>query len=772
MTNNKKNNDFKKYNKWFWMLYFGGILALFLVFFLISIFGDLPSFDKLENPKNDLATQIISEDGKTIGKIFKENRTPIKFKDLPKNLVNALVATEDERFYKHSGIDFRGTARAFIFLGTKGGASTVTQQLSKLLFTGGSSSLRKRLIQKLKEWIIAIRLEKQYTKEEIIAMYFNKQDFLYQAVGVRSASRIYFGKEPKDLKPEESAVLVAMLKNPRQYNPKRSVSKNKSLKRRNQVLKQMEINNMLSTKVKDSLQKLPIVLDFSPEDTNDGIATYFREYVRKFMKQWIKKHPKANGKKYDLHTDGLKIYVTIDSRMQKYAEEAMKEHMENLQNIFDAYTKSRTKSKRNAWQKKLIPYSTDFKEKDVKRALSQAMKRSERWRKAKKQGLSEKDIKASFHKKRKMRVFAWKGDIDTIMTPYDSIRYYKHFFHAGLLSVEPQTGHVKAWVGGINHKHFKYDAVKLQKRQVGSTFKPFVYATAINQLKYSPCKKMSNTRYTIPKEKYGMPEDWSPRNAGEKYGGELSLKVALANSVNVISARLIDQAGPSNVVKLAKKMGITSKLEANPSIALGAVDLSLYEMIGALATFANKGMFVKPMMILRIEDKNGAVLETFNTTRNEVVNEEIAYVMLNLMEGVTKSGSGARLRSKRKHRHAIVTGSPYGFTNAIAGKTGTTQNQSDGWFMGIVPNLATGVWVGAEDRAVHFPDIGRGQGASMALPIWALYYKKLYADKNLNVSDKPFAKPHHLSIEVNCEDDNKPKDDNQKQEEDPDDFDS
>ena len=772
MTNNKKNNEFKKYNKWLWKIYFGGIVFIILLFLLANfgILGKMPTFEQLENPKNDLATQIISEDDKIIGKIFKENRTPIKYKDLPKNLINALIATEDERFYKHSGIDFKGTVRALVFMGSKGGASTITQQLSKKMFTGGSQNLIKRVLQKIQEYVISIRLEKQYTKEEIIAMYFNKQDFLFQAVGVRSASRIYFGKEPKDLKPEESAVIVAMLKNPRQYNPKREVSKEKSFKRRNQVFKQMEKNKMISTKVKDSLQKLPLILNFSPEDTNDGIATYFREYVRKFMKQWLKTHKKEDGTEYNLHTDGLKIYVTINSKMQKYAEEAMQEHMANLQNIFDEYQNSRKKS---SWQKKLIPYSNNFKVADVKKAIKKAMKQSERWRKMKKQGISEKEIEASFHKKTKMQLFSWKREIDTILTPYDSIKYYKQILHTGLMSVEPQTGHVKAWVGGIDHKHFKYDAVKLQTRQVGSTFKPFVYATAINQLKYSPCKKMSNTKYTIPKEKYGMPKDWSPKNSGEKYGGELNLKEALAKSVNVISARLIDQAGPSNVVKLAKKMGIKSKLEANPSIALGAVELSLYEMIGALSTFANKGMYIKPIMILRIEDKNGTVLETFNTIRNEVVNEEIAYVMLNLMEGVTKYGSGARLRSARKHPQKIVTGSPYKFTNPIAGKTGTTQNQSDGWFMGIVPNLATGVWVGAEDRAVHFPDIGRGQGASMALPIWALYYKKLYADKELNISNKGFSKPRNLNIEVNCEDDNKQKEGRKTENiEEPDEFNS
>ena len=770
MSKKKPTDNFSKYNKILWKIYFGGVILGILIFLLASfgLFGKLPSFEQLENPKNDLATQIISEDGETIGKIFRQNRTPIKFKDLPQNLVDALIATEDARFYDHSGIDFRGTTRAVAYMGTKGGASTITQQLSKLLFTKGSKSLPERLIQKIKEWIIAVRLEKQYTKEEIIAMYLNKYDFLNQAVGIRSASRIYFGKEPKELTQEESAMLVGMLKNSSLFNPLSREALVK--KRRNVVLKQMEKYKFISTKRKDSLQKLDLGLDVHREDTNDGIATYFREYVRKFMKKWLKTHKKPDGSDYNMYTDGLKIYTSIDSRMQKYAEEAMEEHMANLQNEFDKWQDSR---KKNAWSKKFIPYANvkGFTVADVKKQLKKAMHQTERWRKAKKQGLSEKEIEKTFYKKRKMRVFSWKEDKDTIMTPYDSIKYYKQFLHAGIMSVEPQTGHIKAWVGGINHKHFKYDAVKQQVRQVGSTFKPFVYATAINQLKLSPCKKFPNTRYTIPKEKYGMPEDWSPKNAGDKYEGEVTLKEGLARSLNVISARLVDMAGPNNVVKLAKKMGIKNKLDANPSIALGAVDLSLYEMIGALSTFANKGMHIEPIAILRIEDKNGAELDSFNPKRNEVVNPEVAYTMINLMEGVTKYGSGARLRSKRKHPVKAVTGSPYGFTNPIAGKTGTTQNQSDGWFMGIVPNLATGVWVGAEDRAVHFPDITRGQGATMALPIWAIYYKKMYADKTLNLSNKEFSKPAHMSIELNCDDENS-KDDDQKSTVPEDDFDS
>ncbi|MCF6350118.1 MAG: transglycosylase domain-containing protein [Flavobacteriaceae bacterium] len=757
MTKTKTIVNFKKYTKWLWRIFLGGIALIFLLFFLTSLglFGKLPTFDQLENPNSDLATQLISEDGKTIGKFFKENRTPVQYKDLPQNLVNALIATEDARFYKHSGIDFYATIRAVAFMGSRGGGSTITQQLSKQLFTGGSRNIIERLTQKIKEWIIAIRLENRYTKKEIIAMYFNRYDFLNQAVGIRSASRIYFGLEPAKLSQEQSAMLVGMLKNSSLYNPLRRSEKVKH--RRNVVLKQMEKYKFISTQLKDSLQKTKLNLDVHKEDTNYGIATYFREYIRKFMIRWVKDNPKKDGSAYNIYRDGLKIYVTIDSRMQKYAEEAMQQHMENLQGEFFEYQKSRTKSKRNKWQEKIVPFSTDLKIADVDKIMNRAMKNSERWKKLKKAGVSEKEIKISFHKKTPMKIFSWKGNIDTIMTPYDSIKYYKTFLRTGVMSIEPQNGHVKVWVGGINHEHFKYDAVKQQKRQVGSTFKPLVYATAINQLKYSPCKKMSNTPYTVPKEKYGMPKDWTPENAGKKYGGEHTLKYALANSINVISARLIDEANPQNVAKLAKNLGIETKIEANPSIALGAVDLSLFEMIGALSTFANKGMYIKPIAILRIEDKNGTVLQNFSTTRREVVSEEIAYVMLNLMEGVTQAGSGVRLRGTRKHRENVVTGSPYKFTNAIAGKTGTTQNQSDGWFMGMVPNLATGVWVGADDRSVHFPTVRRGQGASMALPIWALMYQKMYADSTLNVSDKPFRRPRNLTIEIKCEENDEDK---------------
>ena len=734
----KKTTSFKKYLKWFWGIILGGF-TLVLVLFLYTAWDPLdtlPSFEELENPQTNLATEVISIDGKTIGKYAKENRTPIKFKELSTNLVNALVATEDERFYEHSGIDFKGTARAVLKPGS-GGASTITQQLAKMLFTGrASKNIFKRLLQKAKEWVVATKLEKQYTKNEIIAMYLNKYDFLNQAVGIRSASRIYFGKEPKELKIDQAAMLVGMLKNSSYFNPLRREAKVKQ--RRNVVLKQMTRSDFITTVEKDSLQKLDLGLDIHKESHKDGSATYFRGHLQKIMRTWVQEHPKPSGEQYNIFEDGLKIFVTIDSRMQKYAEEAIDEHMSNLQSYFFKEQKSN----------KLAPFY-DLEKSQINTILNRAKKNSDRYKRLKSAGKSSKYIEKVFKKKIKMSVFSYKGDLDTIMSPNDSIKYYKYFLRSGLLSIEPQTGHIKAWVGGINYKHFKFDAVAQQKRQVGSTFKPFVYATAINQLKLSPCDSFPNIPYTIPKGKYGIPEEWKPKNSGDKYGGMLTLKEGLAGSVNTMSARLIDRVSPENVVRLAKAAGIQSRIRANPSIALGAVELSLLEMVSAYSTFANKGLRVSPMIITRIEDKNGTVLEEFRPKTAEVLSEESAYVVLNLLEGVTQYGSGIRLRLPWE-KPGYVTGYPYEFTNAIAGKTGTTQNQSDGWFMGIVPNLATGVWTGGEDRATHFEGIAKGQGATMSLPSFALFLKKCYADESLNISQEEFEKPENLSININC----------------------
>ncbi len=736
----EKTKSFKKYIIWFWGVILGGLLLLIALFFTASIggLGALPTFEELENPQTNLATEVISSDGVTIGKYATENRTPIHFRELPENLVNALVATEDERFFEHSGIDFRSTARAVLKPGS-GGASTITQQLAKMLFTGQASrNIFVRIGQKMKEWVVATKLEKQYTKQEIIAMYLNKYDFLNQAVGIRSAARIYFGKEPKELEIHESAMLVGMLKNSSYFNPLRRETLVRQ--RRNVVLLQMAKNNFISEDYKKELQRLPLSLDYTPESHDEGYATYFRAHLQKVMRTWVQKNPKPNGEQYDIFRDGLKIYVTIDSRMQQYAEEAVSEHMANLQSYFiKEQSRNRT-----------APFY-DLEKDQIRGIYSRAKKNSDRYKRLKAVGASSKRIDSIFNAKTEMKVFTWKGAKDTVLSPNDSIRYYKHFLRSGLVSVEPQTGHIKAWVGGINNRYFKYDAVAQQKRQVGSTFKPFVYATAINQLRMSPCDELPNIRYTIPKGKYGIPEPWTPENSNEEYGGMLTLKDGLAGSVNTISANLIDKVAPENVVRLAKSAGIETEIQANPSIALGAVDLSLLEMVSAYSTFANRGLRVKPMIITRIEDKNGTVLKDFVPQTQEVLSEESAYVILNLLEGVTQSGSGIRLRANWTSGGGAVTGFPYNFDNAIAGKTGTTQNQSDGWFMGIVPNLATGVWTGGEDRATHFAGINKGQGATMSLPTWALFMKKCYEDKSLNISKEDFEKPENLSIKIDCD---------------------
>lgn len=764
-TNKKKTpqEETTRHRKTFWKIFAAGIGFILLIFLFASwgFLGSLPDETSLENPEKNLATEIISSDGKTIGKFYKENRTPVPFTELPDHLIKALIATEDVRFYDHSGIDAKGTVRAFAFLGTRGGASTITQQLAKLFFTDNVSKNKfERGLQKIKEWVIATRLERRYTKEEIITMYFNEYDFLNQAVGIESASNIYFDKPPSELSTLESAMLVGMFKNSSLYNPLRRPELVE--KRRNVVLAQMEKYDYISETVKDSLQALPLNLNYAAQSHTEGIATYFREYARAFLADWVKDNPKLDGSKYNIYSDGLKVYTTIDKKMQTYAEEAMDEHLANLQKEFDRQNK----------KNKTAPFR-DITPEETTKILNTAMRRSDRWKEMKKQGKDENVIIESFKKETNMRIFSWGGDKDTIMAPMDSIRYYKSVLQASMMSMTPQTGEVKVWVGGINYKHFKYDMVKTGKRQIGSTFKPFVYATAIDQMHMSPCDTLPNTPYTIEVGKYGLLEPWTPKNAGGKYGGMLSLKSALANSVNTITARLIDRVGPRPVIDLVKKMGVdTDEMPEAPSIALGTPDVSLFEMVGAYSTFANEGVFVKPTLIQRIEDKNGTVLYQHVPETKDVISNETAYVTVSLMEGVTQSGSGSRLRHTWRGGNGAykraVTGYPYGFKNPIAGKTGTTQNNSDGWFMGMVPNLVTGVWVGGEDRATHFPTTEYGQGATMALPVWALYMEKCYADEKLDVSKGSFKKPSKLSIVTDC---SKWKDEKGDVEEVPDEFD-
>lgn len=722
-----------------------------LIFLLASwgAFGEMPTFERLENPETNLATEFISSDGETLGKLYlDDNRTWVDYETLPQNVVDALVATEDARYYDHSGIDARGFARALAYLGTKGGASTISQQLARQLFVGvRSRNLFEAVTQKIKEWVIATRLERNYTKDEIIAMYLNIYDFNYNADGIRSAARIYFGKEPAELKTEESAVLVGMLKNSSLYNPIRR--EELVFNRRNTVLGQMAKYGYITEEEKDSLQSLEMKINFNPESHREGLATYFRMYMQRFLNRWVEENPKPDGEKYNIYLDGLKVYTTVDSRMQRNAEEAVQEHMKNLQaEFFHQNTPDRNPT---------APF-LDLTRGAIDTIMDRAMRRSARWRHLKRDGLSEKEIEATFHKKEEMTVFDWNSDSyekDTIMTPIDSIRYYKTFLRTAMMSMEPQTGHVKAWVGGIDYKHFQYDNVIQGERQAGSLFKPFVYAAAIDQLRYSPCFTLPDNRYCIEPGKHGNMEMWCPDNSDGTYSGEnMTLKRALANSVNSVTAQLIDRVGPGSVASIAKSMGITKEILAVPSIALGTPDVSVYEMVGAFGTYANQGVYVKPVMVTRIEDKNGTVLYEYTPETRDVLSKDVAYAMVNLLEGVTEYGSGGRLRhtfgKNQTVYKEIITGYPYELTNPIAGKTGTTQNQSDGWFMGMVPNLVTGVWVGGDDRSIHFNRLAYGQGAAMALPIWALYMKKNYANEELGVSKDAFEEPEEMSINIDC----------------------
>ena len=744
----KKKRNYRKQIIWTVVVLTGPVWGLTVLLSLTSmgVFGELPNIAQIANPDTKLATEIITEDGKTLGTFFRENRTAATFDELSPWLGKALVATEDERFYSHSGVDAKALARAVAYLGSKGGGSTLTQQLAKMQYNEPARNLVERIGQKLGEWIIAVQLERLYTKDEIIALYLNQLDFLYQAVGINSAARVYFNKKPIDLTIEEAAVFVAMAKNPSLYNPKRYPERTKQ--RRDQVFVQMVKNGMLTVAEKDSLQQIPLQLEFRPQSHTAGLAPYFREYLRGYMKEWIKDYEKRTGRELDLYSGGLKIYTTINAEMQQNAEEAVQEHLSNYQRIFDIIKEDR----------KYGPFYFDEDPAgNVKRIVDRAMKNTQRYRGMKRRGASQDSIQKAFATPIPMTVFTWNGDKDTVLSPRDSIMYYKGLYQVGMMSVEPQTGHVKAWVGGNDYQYFKYDHVKQGKRQVGSTFKPFVYASAILEKNYSPCMEVPNAKICIEKGEFGLIEDWCPSNSDDKYGGTKSLKHALANSMNTVTTFLMKQVGPRPVIDLARRMGITGDIPEVPSIALGTVDLSVYEMVGSYTTFANKGRYVQPIMVTRIEDKNGVVLEEFTPETRQVMSDRDAYVILKLLMGVTEDGTGVRLRhdlGKNFYRNNAVTGYPYKFTNEIAGKTGTTQNNSDGWFMGAVPNLITGVWTGCEDRAAHMGGgLGTyyGQGATAALPIWAVYMKKNYANPDLGISKSPFERPKGaLGIDVDC----------------------
>lgn len=752
-----QDSTIKKWIKILWILFIVPFVLIVLFFYLISqgYLGYMPSFEEMENPKNQLATEIISSDGVVLGTYFKENRTPAKYSEISPNVINALIATEDARFYNHSGVDLRAIGRVILGTGKKGGGSTLSQQLAKMLFPREDfSNPIKKVIRKLREWIMAIKLEKRYTKEEILTMYLNKFDFLNLAVGIKSASKVYFSTTPDSLKIEQAAMLVGMCKNPSLFNPIRR--EQQTLERRNVVLAQMLKYGYLNEQQFDSLKQLPLGIKFQRVDHKEGLATYFREYLRQILtinkpdpndyidKQryyedsldwennplygWCNKNKKADGTPYDIYKDGLKIYCTIDSRMQQYAEEAIYKHVaQELQPLFNKEQKGRKKA----------PFAWNVTEDEIKQIMTLSIKRTERYRVLKKSGLSDDEIMKIFNIPVPMTIFSWKGERDTIMSPYDSIRYYKYFLRSSLMSMEPSTGYVRAYVGGINYKYFAFDMVMVGKRQVGSTFKPFLYTLAMQE-GYSPCYEVPN----IPVS-FDLPDGttWVPKNSGptKRDGQMVTLRWALANSVNYISAWLMKRYNPYAVINIARKMGVRSKIDPVPAICLGVPEISLSEMTSAFSSFANHGIYVQPILVTRITDANGNVLATFKPQRNEAISEQTAYKMIEMLRAVVAQGTSWRVKGVYK-----VTGD-------IAAKTGTTQNQSDGWYIGITPKLATGVWTGGEERSIHFNNLELGQGASMSLPTWAYYMNRVYANPALGYSDKDvFEKPQKFDDDMGC----------------------
>ncbi|MBQ0152955.1 MAG: transglycosylase domain-containing protein [Chryseobacterium sp.] len=707
----KKDNSWKKWVRLVWIGFLAVVLGISGLFFAVSqgFLGEMPDVKELENPDIYVASEIISSDGVLLGKFEKEKTKPVTYKELPPFLIYALQAKEDERFKEHSGIDLKSIIRAVRFGGDRGGGSTITQQLAKLLFTKApSKNPVKRAIQKLKEWVVAVSLEKRYTKEEIVTMYFNKFDFTYNANGIEMASKIYFNKSASQLTLPEAAVFVSMLEAPIANNPLRNPERAK--RRRDVVLSQMLDTGYVDKATYDKAVATPITVDYQPiKNINDDFSAYYKFYLRKEIDKYLADYEKETGKKVNLFKDGLKIYVTLDSKMQKYAEEAIKEHLTDLQKRFDAEQRGR--------KNRPFYYLNDQQANNV---MMQAVKRTGRYKLLKNSGLSEDSIMLEFHKPIKTSRFTWAGEEEVEMSPWDSIRYHKQIAQAGLMSMVPGTGEIKAWVGGINWQHFQYDHIKQGKRQVGSTFKPFVYATAIMKLGLTPCSTISNATY----------EKGNWRVVGS--GGMLSIKDALAHSKNPVAVRLIEMTGADAVIQTARDLGVTEEIPRNNTIALGSSDITIFEMLGAYSTFANYGNYNKPEMIWRIEDANNRVIKEINVDPKEVMNPTYAYTMIELMKGVAQFGTASGELSRSGISKDVE----------IAGKTGTTDNNSDGWFMGITPKLSTGVWVGWEDRATHFYGTGEGQGAKMALPIWAIFMKKVWADSSLKITkEDKFVKP-------------------------------
>lgn len=734
--NMKKQFGKNKQILYFWLLFFSPFVLMVLLFSTIwmGLWGFMPSFEELENPRSNLASEIYSVDGVLLGTFYIHNRSNATFDEISPNVVDALLATEDIRFHYHSGVDIRSIFRVILhnIIGGRrsaGGGSTLSQQLAKNLFPREENpSLLKMVVIKLKEWVTAAKLERNYTKDEIIAMYLNTVDFGSHAFGIKLAARTYFNTSPDSLKIEEAAVLVGMLKAPSWFHPVRNPQR--ALQRRQVVLGQMARYGFIDRHAHDSIREIPIDMSrFLIQDQHTGLATYFRETLRLELAEWSKTRYKPDGSTYNIYKDGLKIYTTLHSRMQQYAEEAVAEHLgKTLQPDFFRHWRGYTNA----------PFGRDLSQDQINTIFNNSMRRSDRYINMRREGLSEDSIQRSFRTPTQMRVFSWNGDIDTLMTPMDSIRYYKHFLNVGMMAVEPQTGHVRAYVGGINFRHFKFDHVVQSRRQVGSTFKPFLYTLAMQEGEFGPCTEVPNTPVSFRLYDGSF---WTPKNSGDERDGEMvSLKWALANSINYVSAFLMRRYSPLAVIKLVRRMGITSPIDPVPALALGTPDISVYEMVGAMSSYANKGVFIKPAFVTHIEDQNGNLIEAFTPDQREAMSEETAWLTLELMKGVVESGTGRRLQFR------------YGFTHPIAGKTGTTQNNSDGWFIGITPDLACGVWVGAEDRGARFRSLSLGQGANTSLPIWALFMQRVYADPTLNISKGDFEKPSRpVNIETDCE---------------------
>jgi penicillin-binding protein 1A len=759
----------KKYRKsftifWSTFLLFIGGACLFFYLIALGKLGFMPTFEELENPTSRFSSEIYSADGKLIGKYFRgnENHRHTDYSDIPASVISALIATEDARFYNHSGIDARGLLRVIKGLlsgsTSSGGGSTISQQLAKMLFPRdprqGTAGL---VLQKFREWVIAVKLERSYSKEEILAMYLNKFDFLNLAIGINAAAHVYFGLPLDSLRVEQSAMLVGMAKNPSLYQPTRFPERTRE--RRNVVLSQMKKYGMITATRYDSLKTLPLAINFQKEDHKEGPGTYFREHLRLYMTAdkpdknapayrwnsaqysldslawetdplygWCNKNRKTDGSPHDIYADGLKIYTTLDTRLQRHAEEALVEHLgKTLQPELD----------KEIARLPNAPFSSDTRPARVDSIMNRAIQSSERYKSMRRAGATADSIRRAFRAPVKMSIFTFDGVRDTIMTPLDSLKHYKSLLRGAFMVMNPATGHVKAYVGGTDFRYFMYDMVSTGRRQVGSTIKPIIYTLAMRE-GLDPCQKILNVPQTFILH---TGEPWTPRNSTQAREGEMvTLKWGLANSVNNISAWVVRQYGPEAAAGMAHDMGITSPVPAVPSIFLGSAEITLREMVATFAVFPNKGLYNPPLMVTRVEDKYGNPLDTFKAESREVINADIAYLMTNLLEEVVNRGTGTRLRKK------------YKLPNPMGGKTGTTQDHADGWFIGFTPALAGGVWVGAEDRDVHFESLALGQGANMALPVWALFMQRVNADPSLRLAPEEFERPPSFHRVIDCDD--------------------